>query len=245
MVEILIIDIHAHLTRDEFKRYSEDELLADMDKYHIDKRVVSTFEGPSIKENNAYIANFVSRNSEKLIGCAVIDPKSDSCLEDTEHALSLSEIQMIEFNSLEHGYFPEQCEQIIDVLKLIEKKNLPVKAFTGMGAMTMPQQWAKYAEMFPNISFIMLHMGCFDYGYGCVDVAERLDNVYVETSNQYEIQILKKAFTNLPKEKILFGSMYPRRLTKNAIDLFDLFHLEGSLLNSIYYKNAETFLNTK
>ncbi len=128
---------------------------------------------------------------------------------------------MIEFNSIEHGYYPDSCPNIDQILDIVEETQTPVKVFTGIGSMSMPEQWAVHAKKDPNITFIFLHIGCFDYGYSCVDVANENDNILVDTSNQYEVQVLRKAFSVLPKGKLLFGSYYPTTLTKCSIDLFD------------------------
>ncbi|SHE94168.1 hypothetical protein SAMN05444392_10557 [Seinonella peptonophila] len=239
----MIIDFHSHIKREkESKKYLAEELIEDMNQYQIDLRMVSAIEGRSIVEQNRYISSLVEQYPDRLVGAAMINPKNDQAVEEVEEALALPGIKCVEMNALEHGYFPEKCEQINDILKVVEKYHVPVKVFTGIGAMSLPQQWAIYAKRFPKVDFVMLHMGCFDFGYSCVDVAKELDNVFVETSNQYEVQILNKAFQQLPKEKIIFGSLYAERLTKCSIDLFELFHLDQDMLDAIYFRNAKKLL---
>nr|WP_249317119.1 amidohydrolase family protein [Bacillus sp. FJAT-50079] len=209
-----------------------------MKKNNISLRVVSAIEGKSIHDQNNYISDFVSRYPDQLIGCAVINPKEDNSIEEAKRVLALPGIKMIEFNSVEHGYYPDSCENLDEIFNILGENKIPVKVFTGIGARSMPQQWAVHAKKHPNIPFIFLHIGCFDYGYGCVDLALENENVYVETSYQYEIQVLRKAFSKLPKEKLFFGSSYPTVLTKSSVNLFDMFHLEKDYLENIYYKNA-------
>ncbi len=231
----MIFDIHSHIKRDyKNQEKLEADLLDDMKKNNIALRVVSTLEGKSVPEQNDYISNLVSRYPNELIGCAVINPKEFDSVEETERALNLPGIKMLEFNSLEHGYYPDSCTNISEILEIVEAKNVPVKVFVGLGARSIPQQWIVHTQKHPNIKFIFLHMGCFDYGYGCVDLALNNDNIYVETSNQYEVQILKKAFTKLPKGKIVFGSSYPERITKCSIDVFEMFHIDNGYLDNIF-----------
>lgn len=234
------IDIHSHVQRID-GRHQVKELLEDMMKNRIDLRVVSTFQGPSIQWCNKFISDLVETN-KKLIGCAVINPKLDSAVEDTIHAVSLKNIRIIEFNSFEHGYYPDDCENLEAVLSIIEKEGLPVKVFTGIGSRSLPHQWEIHTKNHPNMNFIFLHIGCFDYGYSCVDIATRNDNIYVETSNQYEMQILRKTFQELRDNKILFGSMYPERLTSNGIDIFDMFELDDDIIKNIMYLNSKKLL---
>lgn len=240
----MIIDIHSHIKQeDNDQERLEEALLKDMIKNEITLRVVSSMIGKSIREQNDYISDLVSRYPRKLIGCAVINPKEYDSVEETKRVLTLPGMQMLEFNSLEHGYYPDSCPNIDEILQIAEEMNVPVKVFTGIGSRSLPQQWAIHAKKHPKLNFIFLHMGCFDYGYGCIDLAAENDNIYVESSNQYEVQILKKAFKKLPKDKILFGSSYPERLTKCSIDVFDMFHLEQHYLEGIYYTSSKKLMS--
>ena len=47
-------------------------------------------------------------------------------------------------------------------------------------------------------------------------------NIWLETSNQYEVQILKKVLMTVSEDKVLFGSMYPERFTRCSLDVFDM-----------------------
>lgn len=242
----MVVDIHAHIKRN-YKNPEEEEkkLLMDMERNKIDFRVVSSLEGLSVDEANQYISNLVSRYPERLTGCAVINPKEADCGEKAERALGLPGMVMLELNSLEHGYYPDSCEGVEVVLSAASRKKVPVKVFTGIGSRSMPQQWIPYVKKHPELKFVFLHMGCFDYGYGCVDLAVQYPNVYLETSNQYEVQILKKAVMTVPGEKMLFGSSWPERLTRCSLDVFDMFHLDTAYTQAMFGKNAEELLNLK
>lgn len=237
----MIIDIHSHIRKDADGQ-QEQKLLLDMDKNGIDFRVVSALEGWSVEAGNQYVSELVSRHPERLAGCAVIDPKQSDCREIAKKALELPGMEMLEFNSVEHGYYPDGCSGIDAVLEVAEEKKVPVKVFTGIGSRSMPHQWLGHVKKHPNLTFIFLHMGCFDYGYSCVDIAGEMPNIYLETSNQYEVQILKKAVTKLPKEKLVFGSSYPERLTKCSLDVFDMFHLDEIYQEYLFGKNGARIL---
>lgn len=237
-----MIDIHSHI---DLKHGTDplEQLLADMDKFHIEKRVISNMRIDDIRKGIQDIVTAVKDHPDRLIGCAVLNPSLSTILEDTKYACGLSQIRMIEFNSYEHGYAPDDCEVLNEVFSIIKERKLPVKVFSGIGAKALPHQWEHYVRAYPEIPFIFLHMGCFDYGYSCVDIVNRNDNAWIETSNQYEMQILKKAFQQLSTEKVLFGSCYPERFTRNAIEIFDLFSLKDEVLHAYLHSNAEALLN--
>ncbi len=239
----MIIDIHSHIKReDKNLEEVERELLSDMERNNVDVRVISCMEGTNILENNQYISKLVSKHPNQLIGCAVSNPKEKNCKEQCQQALELPGIKILEFNSLEHGYYPDVCEGVDEVLKVALEKGVIVKVFSGIGSRAMPQQWLKYVKKYPEIKFVFLHMGCFDYGYGCVDLAVKYPNVYLETSNQYEVQILKKSVMVVPKEKLLFGSSYPERLTRCSLDVYDMFHLSEERKRALFGENASRLL---
>ncbi|MEG1527384.1 MAG: amidohydrolase family protein [Erysipelotrichaceae bacterium] len=240
----MIIDIHSHLIKSDGKYLIED-LLADMKRFNIGKRVISTDCGDSIQQSNQDIADFVNQYPEQLIGCAIINPSLPTALDDIKHALSLPQIKMIEFDSFKHGYYPDHCSGLTQVLEVINEAKMPVKLFSGIGAKAMPHQWIAHTEKYSNISFIYLHMGCFDYGYSCVDIVEHHENAYIETSNQYELQIMRKAFEHLPAEKIIFGSSYPEKFTRCGIEIFDLFKLTNSTKAKLFEANAREILSIK
>ncbi len=148
-----MLDIHAHL-----KTKSQDELnklLSDMDDNSIKKRVISSTSNDSILDNIKYIEECVRKYPEKLIGCALINPKNSNSISDVDYALSSSEIEMIEFNSFEHAYYPDLNENLDEIFKKIDEKNIPVKVFTGIGCFAIPQQWEKYVVP-NNILFVSI-----------------------------------------------------------------------------------------
>ena len=164
----MIIDIHSHIKLD-----GQQSIFQDMDKNGIDYRIVSCLSEPDTKIANKFVEELVSAHPDRLGGCAVINPKRRDCAEECERFLENPAMKMVEFNSLEHGYYPDVCEGVDKVLEVVAKNQAIVKVFSGIGSRAMPQQWLKHVEKYPQIPFIFLHMGCFDYGYGCVDLAGR------------------------------------------------------------------------
>lgn len=110
-----MIDIHSHLKTDSGEG-SVQKLLQDMDRFHINRRVISDMRYDDVQDGNQKIAELVKEYPERLIGCAVLNPALSTILEDTRHACSLKEIRMIEFDSYRHGYAPDDCPVLDDVL---------------------------------------------------------------------------------------------------------------------------------
>lgn len=242
----MIIDFHAHVDRDPItKEYHVAELIQDMDENNIDKRVISTFFGASISDANDKIVELVRAYPDRFIGCAVINPKLDDAVEEAKRVASFDEIRMIEFDSLEHGYRPEKFAYNIDpILTICEEHHLIVKVFTGMGPFTMPDEWTYYSKRFPNVTFVIEHMGGSDYTYGTVDLCkeEINQNLMLETSYETEVPALNKAFKELPADIFLYGSNYPSNFTKLSILKYKSLNLSDELKEKMFYKNAQKLL---
>lgn len=242
----MIIDFHAHVDRDPItKKYHVEELLQDMEENNIDKRVISTFYGASIAAANDKIVELVRTYPECLIGCAVINPKLDDAVEEAARVAKIPEIRMIEFDSLEHGYRPEKfAYNICPILKICEEHHLIVKVFTGQGFYTMPEQWLYYSKQYPNVQFVIEHLGGSDYAYGTVDLCKEKENanLMLETSYETEVPSLNRAFSELPSDRFLYGSNYPSNFTKLSILKYNSLNLSEDLMNKMFYENAKKLL---
>ncbi|MEG0034774.1 MAG: amidohydrolase family protein [Bacilli bacterium] len=234
-----MIDYHSHLKWDrETNTYDIEDCLKDMRENNIDMRMISALQGYTIQEQNDAVAMFVNKYPDKLLGCAIINPKEKNYISELKRIIEMNCFHAIELDSNEHCYFPEIVPDMDVLMKECEKHSLVVNVFTGWGCRTMPAQWAFYAKRYPKLKMVLLHMGTTDFGYGCIDLVKNSDNLYVETSCMYEFPILRKAFENIPKEKFLFGSHYPHKFTNCSIHTFDLLNLNDELLTCMYYKNA-------
>lgn len=240
----MIIDYHAHLPwdRDE-DRYLVEDCLEDMDANGIDVRMISALDGYSVREQNAAVQRAVDAHPDRLLGCAVINPRTRDCYEEMERVVSSGAFRAIELDGLEHSYYPETQQKWLDpILELARDNGLVVNCFTGWGPRTMPVQWAFYAKRFPDLPFVMLHMGTTDFGYGCVKMVPEYDNVYVETSCLYEFPIIRRAMAAIDHKKILFGTHYPHKSTHCSLHAFDLLGLDEEFIERHRHLNAKELL---
>ena len=68
-----MIDIHSHIEK-ENGVYLLEKLLADMDRFQIQKRVISDLRVDGIQEGIQQIAEAVKTYPARLIGCALLNP---------------------------------------------------------------------------------------------------------------------------------------------------------------------------
>ena len=110
---MMIIDYHSHLGWNRNNNtFQVQELLDDMEENKIDKRMVSALYGYSIAEQNAAVEKLVTEHPDKILGCAVINPKERDCLQQMEFVAGSGMFKAVELDSLEHCYYPEVCANI-------------------------------------------------------------------------------------------------------------------------------------
>ena len=91
----------------------------------------------------------------------------------------------------------------------------------------------------------MMRKSFREFGYSCIEAIRDLDNFWVETSANMEIDILRKAVEVLGPERILFGTDWPYKPTN--IEIEKLYHLglNESELELVFYRNAEKLWKRK
>ena len=235
----MMIDFHAHLRRDpQTKQYLIEEQLRDMQAHHLAYRVLSTFDGASMTAANSAVMD-LHRQYPQIIPCAAINPKLDEAVEETHRVLSSGEVKIIELDSLECGYLPEKLELAINaVLAVCAQYQAVVKIFTGSTHRGAPDQWLKYFQRFPQLTFVLLHMGAGDFQYGTIDLCQENPNLMLETSVACEAPALQQALKRLAPERILFGSNFPDYFTELEIMKFNFYGLTEAQKQAIYAQNA-------
>lgn len=240
----MIIDFHARLVRDhKTLEYLIEDQITDMDNNGITMRVLSSAEGP---KNNDAVYEACKRYPDRFIPCAIINPKDDDYLKKTEYALDDLGMKIIELDSLEHGYQPEKMDyRIVPILERCRKHQAVVKIYTGSTYMAAPDEWSKYFKLFPDLKFVVLHMGAGDFQYGCIELAKDFPNLYLETSIACEYPALKKCLQEIDVTRLLFGTNYPDYFSELEIMKFDHYHLDNKQKRKILYDNATALLKAE
>jgi predicted TIM-barrel fold metal-dependent hydrolase len=62
---------------------------------------------------------------------------------------------------------------------------------------------------FPDVAFILAHMGSLAFVQDAIEVAAAFSNTYLETSGMTSPAMLRRAVSEVGADRILFGSDYP------------------------------------
>ncbi len=209
-----IVDIHAHLRRNSDQNlYEYEEQIQDVNKNGITVRLLSSLRGESLHMQNLAVLEFCKTHRE-FLPCAVLNPREESCGKELEWILATGAFPAIELDPLEHGYIPENEKKLEDIFRACGEKGIVLKLMTGHGDRTHPAQWEYYIRRYPGTRVVFLHMGGMWDGYSTIDIAKKYENVWLDTSEVFELPLFRYALRNVPVERILFGSGFPERFTE-------------------------------
>ncbi len=250
-----IIDAHLHLDLEKYAdvrlaaRALSDELAA----ADVERGLVLHLEHQGV--NGADFAAAIQEN-DRLEAFFNIDPHSGSAKEDLVHA-----IQELGFCGLKlHPRiqkFDLRNQAVIDLIRLAGTNGVPtlIDAFPDGSALMNgfnPLDFSYVAQKCPESKIIIAHMGGH-YVLDMMFLAKRLPNVYFDFS--YSLlyyrgssipQNMVYAMKSMKCEKIFFGSDYPDRTIKEAIDeskkILMLHDVSDKEMMKLFYTNIKEFM---
>ncbi|HPY37338.1 MAG TPA: amidohydrolase family protein [Clostridia bacterium] len=204
--------IDAHCVIGDFKRgaTAPEAILEDMRLNGIDQAVIVPDDVCAAVDNakgNEQIINAVERNPDKFIGFATVNPwYGEQAARMLKQYLKRG-LRGVYFKSTVQGFMPDD-EMLWPLLDICSEYKVPALFHTGTPVNALPFTVMTQALRYPNVDFILGHMGANDY-LGDAYAAVRLcDNIYLETSLNLTLSI--RAAVKTRAERVLFGSGSPR-----------------------------------
>lgn len=197
--------------------------------------------------------------SSRFIGFASIDPLREDTMDELEKAkgYGLSGLK------LDPGLQGFSISEIVNhgFWNKIEKWNWPVivhVGFTFSPHISMYSSTVKdielLAEKYPKINFVIAHWG-YPWTMEACLIAIKYENVYIDTSNLYfdnpqrfskfviEHEISPSIIEKSLRNKIIFGSNYPRVNIWKMRKAIEELPLSSKCISAILYDNAARLLN--
>lgn len=272
----MIIDTHVHtglfISPEKTVDMNEEVVLEALNRHNIDFAIVSnTAEEfdcllqPVPKEHQhtqeeAFLRGikFARNNMGKIGIMPWVKPNSETADERLEELIK--ENRDIVYGIKVHPFHSDiefDSERVEPYIKLAEKYNLPVAVHTADYDKSSPRRVYNMAKKYPNVNFIMVHMGLCTDNKEAIDLLGELPNLYGDTTwvpLESTIEIVKR----YGSKKIFFGSDSPidgvDTYVKNASGEPSLYlryfnELEGIIGSEAYadimYRNAMEFFGIK
>lgn len=170
----------------------------------IDKTIVFPVFGGDYAAANARLARIVARNKDRLIGFAFVHAARDKgrIFQMVRQAVEQWDFRGIKVHGSDAMPTREVCETALAL-------HLPVLVDVARH----PEVVDLLATQYPNVSFIIPHLGSFSDDWGAhqrvIDQLVRYPNVYADTSAVRQFDYIVQAVKRAGAAKLLFGSDGP------------------------------------
>jgi hypothetical protein len=224
----MIIDSHTHVGEIQFevgknrvKSLPENTLLLSIEKYKIDFALVSSIEGAEfdsafrlapktmqVSQNDGLkrLLSFVKENESKLRALIWIKPFTEGFNKKFENQITVNRKHisglkihptLSNIKITDRRYYP-YLEMAVDL-------NLPVQVHTENDGRSDVKNVEKIASIFPELKFIMVHMGMNSDNSEAINLIRKTDNIFGDTCVVEHDNVIR-AIKECGSEKILFGT---------------------------------------
>jgi predicted TIM-barrel fold metal-dependent hydrolase len=231
----MTIDSHTHLGSFPMFNVSlnADEMVSIMNQYSIRKSVVSALP-------NELTLNAVKQYPDKLVGLVWINPyDGDKAMKNIDKAINRWNFKGIKMHPLLDAYLPDQ-EIVRPIMDQARKYQIPVLFHCGHPPWSLPWHFGNLADTYPDVTIILGHMGHGHIVYinAAIEIAEKHENILLETSAMPMQSKIKEAVAKVGDDKVMYGSDMPFGHPAFEIKKVEVAGLTKKQLNLVLEENA-------
>lgn len=199
------------------------------------------------------------QESSRFIGFASVDPLQKGAAKELQNAIQQLGLRGLKLDPALQDFAPNEAGAF-EVYEAAEALGIPALVHTGMSwapetplERCHPLLWEQPVRRFPKLDFVFAHFG-WPWVWDAIALALKYPNVYLDTaclyydspreffqfvfSKQIPTTLIERSLRN----KIVFGSNYPRVEIKNMVHAVKSLGLTESCLHKIFVENAERLL---
>ena len=237
----MIIDSHVHIGRPP-PEADPDKFVELLKKSNIDRAIAFRYVyGKPTLIGNQLIRSAVSRYPDSLIGFAWIAPNDETAISEIRTTISCWQFKGIK---LHMEIAPTSINRLGEVFREAEKSSVPICIHVGEDFKLLDDLCGKY-----DVDVIMAHLGTGVYNLdpkrleGALELSEKHDNVYMETSGN-TFFFIEQAVKRLAPSKILFGSDFPHEHPLVMVKSIELLELSKKDRNLILGENISRLIGS-
>ncbi len=212
----MLIDAHAHLGDCSVfdLEITEEQLLAALDKHHVDAAIVQPFPGAgNASAVHDRIAELARNHPGRIFGLASISPHlpREQYTAEIERCVRDLGFIGVKLHTFGHAVNPgsKDAQTVYEVALGLD---VPVMAHTGTGVpFALPSLFIPVARSHPQLRLVLAHAGFGIYTPEAAVVARECPNVYLETS-WCAPQAIRLLIRTLKPGRVMFGSDLPINL---------------------------------
>jgi predicted TIM-barrel fold metal-dependent hydrolase len=238
---------------DHFKRVRDHhDLVREMDDAGITVGVVVARSEPKVRITNDQVAKLVAAQPDRLVGVGLADPQHlglDAAVAEIRRAVTALGCKAI---NVDPGFLERPIKADDSLLHPMYQTcaELGVPVFIMSGPTTpdladsQPRSIARVASAFPELPLVVCH-GCYPFVHEMIAVALMHPNVYV-SPDMYTFlpggQLYIDAANGFMANQLVFGSAYPFKPLRQAVDGFRALGLRADVIDKVMYENAAALL---
>lgn len=209
---MMIIDSHTHVDLVESWGWMDppEAILDLMDEAGVDQAIIMTYRdaiGPN-DPSTEYIREAVLKYPDRLIGYVRINPNAPGAFDALDQAIGDYKMKGLKLHPVSYVGFPFG-EATLRLMRRAAQYNAPILFHTGDEALALPEEVAEAARLVPEATVIMAHLGGYFHYRDVLDIADRLENVYVDTSAIPYPRVIRQAVDAFGAERVLYASDGP------------------------------------
>ncbi|KJS85622.1 MAG: hypothetical protein JM58_08175 [Peptococcaceae bacterium BICA1-8] len=208
----MIIDSHTHVDESDIFGWIDppETIIELMDVAGIECSVIMTYADVPGLDMHAlkYIVNAVKKYPRRLIGYARMNPNGKDAVGLFREAINDLGLKGLKFHPesiTNHPYSDNSLKLIHEAARL----NTPVLFHSGDESMSLPLQIGFAAKECPDATFLLAHMGGYAHVEDAIKVAERYENIYLDTSAMPYPAKIREAVKRIGADRVVFGSDGP------------------------------------
>ena len=184
--------------------FDPQRILSRMDAADVDMAMVCSL---AQRIENDFIIGLQDAHPDRFIGFGQVMPQADDAVEEIQR-LADAGIRGLKLHPSMHGYHVADHGLLDPVFRACAANGMAVIINARDDAFCAPVSIEEIATDHPDVPTIIAHMGAVWNVPEAIIVAERRENVYLETSATLMADV-KRAYARLGPEKILMGSEWP------------------------------------
>jgi len=217
----MLIDSHTHIGTILDFDLPQEALIRTMDRYGVDRAVVSNIEGAEFDHScvplgkdvvreqigvNQVTIDFAKSNPGRIFPLVWVMPATGGVTEDFKRFITQNrnDIYGLKF----HPYLnqsPVDSELALPYIRLAAEYDLPVVVHTASSDESDPLRVESVARAFPGTRFLLVHMGLYTDNEESINLILKYPNIYGDTT-WVKPQNAMRLIGRGGAEKIMFGT---------------------------------------
>ncbi|MDO4486970.1 MAG: TatD family hydrolase [Bacillota bacterium] len=130
------------------------------------------------------------------------------------------------------------------IAELARELDIPLMIHTGHPPFSLPWSVAQLADIYPDVTMVMIHMGHGNgmYVQPAIDMAKKYPNLYLETSGMPMHTKIKEAYETVGADRIMWGLDAPFHHPTVEMQRTIVSGLTDEQLEDVFYNNAKKLL---